>query len=137
MARCFHDQSRMGKFLSSCFHLVSTSAQCDASIKKDKENFQSEKVFTTICISGNFTGPSPKKEKSHVCSVCKKGYTTAEGRIKHIIQKHQDKVPEMITIREYHQENRSVSCIPLSPHFYKVKLQFIGVNIFSHFCSKT
>ena len=32
MARCFHDQSRMWTFLPSCFYLVSTSGQCDASI---------------------------------------------------------------------------------------------------------
>ena len=32
MVRYFHDHSRIWKFLSSCFHLVSTSGQCDASI---------------------------------------------------------------------------------------------------------
>ena len=37
----------------------------------------------------------------------------------------------------YHQENLSVQCIPLEPHFYIVKLGYAGVYLFFLFLLKT
>ena len=31
---------------------------------------------------------------------------------------------------QYHQENMSVQCIPLEPHFYLAKLGYAGVYLF-------
>lgn len=54
MARCFYDQSRIWTFSLSCVHLMSTSGQCDASIRIGNELGKNWERSEEVTFEGNW-----------------------------------------------------------------------------------